>query len=68
MNPLDFALRKSETALERVMATLALAVVAMLGLVWLSIAATGWLALVLPAPLAAAITGGGLPPEKWSNI
>lgn len=55
---LDFAIRKSENALERVLFTLVLSSVAMLGLVWLSIAIAGWLALVVPPPTAAAITGG----------
>lgn len=55
---LDFAIRKSENALERVLFRVVLSAVALLGLVWLSIAATGWLALAVPPPAAAAITGG----------
>jgi hypothetical protein len=57
---LDLAIRKSEDAIGRVFSTLALASVAMLGLVWLSVAVAGWLAVVVPPPLAAAITGGSL--------
>lgn len=57
MSLLNLAIRKSETALEHIVALLSLAAVAMLGLVWLSIAATGWLGLLVPAPVAAAITG-----------
>ncbi len=60
MSALDFAIRKSETALGRVVTTLVLAAVAMLGLVWLSIALTGWLAHAVAPPVAAAIVGGGL--------
>lgn len=54
---LDLAIRKSERALSRVVFHLVLAASAMLGLVWLSIAAAGWLALAVSAPAAAAITG-----------
>ncbi|MFN4025424.1 MAG: hypothetical protein ACK4MQ_11370 [Hyphomonas sp.] len=54
---LDLAIRKSERALSRVVFHLFLAAGAMLGLVWLSIAAAGWLALAVSAPAAAAITG-----------
>lgn len=58
MSTLDFALRKSETALGRILTTLVLAAIAMLGLVWLSIAAAGWLAYAVAPPVAAAIVGG----------
>lgn len=54
----DFAIRKSENALERILLRVILSAIAMLGLVWLSIAAAGWLALAVPPPAAAAITGG----------
>ncbi len=55
---LDFAIRKSENAIERILFRVILSAIAMLGLVWLSIAAAGWLALALPPPAAAGITGG----------
>jgi len=54
---LDFAIRKSETAIGRAAFMLVLAAIAVLGLVWLSIAAAGWLLLVVSPPAAAAITG-----------
>lgn len=54
---LDYAIWKSEKALGRVLLLLLLSTVAVLGLVWLSIAAWGWLALTVSQPLAAAITG-----------
>lgn len=58
MKVLDFAIRKSEGAINRVIFLLVVAAVAVLGLVWLSIAATSWLALIFSPPAAAAITGG----------
>ena len=57
---LDLAIRKSEGALARAVSSLALAAVAMLGLVWLSIAAASWLAGWVAPPLAAAITGASI--------
>lgn len=57
---LDLAIRKSENVLERILFRLVLSAIAMLGLTWLSIAVTGWLALAIPAPAAAAITGAVL--------
>jgi hypothetical protein len=55
---LDYAIRKSERALGRVLILLVLSTIAMLGLVWLSIAAWGWLSLVVSQAFAAAIIGG----------
>ncbi len=55
---LEFAIRKSEDALERILFRFVLASIAMLGLVWLSVALAGWLALVVSPPAASAITGG----------
>ncbi len=57
---LDFAIRKSEDALGRVVSMLVLSAMGMLGLVWLSIAASGLLAQVVSPPAAAAITGSGI--------
>jgi hypothetical protein len=54
---IDYAIRKSENAIGRVVVTLVLCAIAMLGFVWLSIAAAAGLALVLPPAVAAAITG-----------
>ncbi len=58
MSVLDFTIRKSENALERILFRVILSAIAMLGLVWLSIAAAGWVALAVAPPAAAAITGG----------
>ncbi|MBA4226437.1 MAG: hypothetical protein C0456_07370 [Hyphomonas sp.] len=55
---LNYAIRKSESALGRILLLVALSTIAMLGLVWLSIAVWGWFALIVAQPLAAAITGG----------
>lgn len=57
---LDFAIRKSEDALARILSMLVLCAFAMLGLVWLSIAASGLLAQVVSVPTAAAITGSAV--------
>jgi len=53
----ETAIRKSESALSRVVLTLFLRAIAVLGLVWLSIAVANGLALVMTPPLAAAATG-----------
>lgn len=57
MSVLDTAIRKSGAAISRVPFLLLLSVIAVLGLVWLSIALTELLALVAPPPWAPAITG-----------
>jgi hypothetical protein len=57
---LDLAIRKSGDIFSRIGFLAALSVIAMLGLVWLSIALTELLALTVPTPWAPAITGGVL--------
>ena len=53
----DQVIRKSESALARVVLTIVLGAIAMLGLVWLSIALAGWYASMMGPSLAAATTG-----------
>jgi hypothetical protein len=53
----DQVIRKSESALARVVLTIVLGAIAMLGLVWLSIALAGWYASMMGPSLAAAMTG-----------
>lgn len=55
---LDFAVQKAESFIGRAAFMLVIVAIGMLGLVWLSIAATGWLSALMAPPLAAAITGG----------
>lgn len=53
----DQVIRKSESALTRVVLMILLSAIAMLGLVWLSIAIAGWYASMMAPSLAAAMTG-----------
>ncbi len=57
---LDLAIRKSGDIISRIGFLAALSFIALLGLVWLSIALTELLALTVPTPWAPAITGGVL--------